>query len=809
MKKSLLKKFLYPTITLASCAAIVAPLTSCSTNAVVVDDDHATTIEQLKAETTTVKFSQTAGVTIEGATTIKVKKGTVWAQVKQPKATKGGLKFKYWSLEEDGDAISWDYRITDATTVYPIFEDKLLLSNCIGISVIESTELSFAWTGTATPESINIQYSDNYGEDWTTVGTSSKYELKPGDNVFLRGLNDPNPEVEEDEHFSFGENNYASIKFSEEGAVNIAGNVMGLIDGASGTIDQIPNNYCFYHLFENNKALKYVSDDFLPATELTPSCYEGMFYGCTSLVMAPNLPATVIAPTPATANAEYQDNCYKELFYGCSSLKYIKLAFTENFNTCFDDWVNGVSGSGEFVYAGTDTTQGVDAIPTGWKIEQKTTSIAIKCVDQMYLIDEHQDQYKFTLNHPYQFKADIQPASASQTLVWHSDNTSIASINPDNGILTGIAPGTCHIKAISTDGSHIESPEYKIEVKEIDLKKTLIVSAGAERSSVAYNYIGAGVVPQMKYSYNGVDWMKLWPGVPAKIYANSSVYIKGDNIEGLTVDGVADVSHTHFTFGTLNDTETGTWYGNVNLSGSVMGLMDDGRNELKQMGYKVEKDPVTEEETVVEDDYCLAQLFSGGNKVINIIEKDSQGNAIPFLPCTNLSAGCYDSMFSSCTELKNAPALPATDLTDCDSCYGSMFYNCQKIGAVPALNATSLADKCYQAMFYDCHSLKTAPALPAVTAFESCYQMMFQYCYQITSVREVGLKTFADTCCFQMYSLWKDSEHRSTIIFQNSSSWFATKIISFPENCFADLTDPVLRMFDGDTPSDKSTWYYR
>lgn len=47
----------------------------------------------------------------------------------------------------------------------------------------------------------------------------------------------------------------------------------------------------------------------LPATTLSDYCYDDMFYGCSSLTSAPELPATTLA--------EY---CYDSMFSGCESL---------------------------------------------------------------------------------------------------------------------------------------------------------------------------------------------------------------------------------------------------------------------------------------------------------------------------------------------------------------------------------------------------------------------------------------------------------------------------------------------------------
>ena len=48
----------------------------------------------------------------------------------------------------------------------------------------------------------------------------------------------------------------------------------------------------------------------LPATSLAINCYRSMFYGCSSLVQAPELLATTLA-----------NGCYQYMFNGCTKLK--------------------------------------------------------------------------------------------------------------------------------------------------------------------------------------------------------------------------------------------------------------------------------------------------------------------------------------------------------------------------------------------------------------------------------------------------------------------------------------------------------
>ena len=76
----------------------------------------------------------------------------------------------------------------------------------------------------------------------------------------------------------------------------------------------------------------------------------------------------------------------------------------------------------------------------------------------------------------------------------------------------------------------------------------------------------------------------------------------------------------------------------------------------------------------------------------------------PELPATTLANNCYYYMFRSCTSLTRATALPATTLKD--SCYYYMFFGCTSLTQAPELPATTLAKYCYGSMFLDCTSLK-------------------------------------------------------------------------------------------------------
>ena len=62
-----------------------------------------------------------------------------------------------------------------------------------------------------------------------------------------------------------------------------------------------------------------------------------MFYGCTSLTTAPELPATTLAM-----------GCYDKMFYDCSNLsKVTMLATTYSANWCLANWLDNAGTSAQ------------------------------------------------------------------------------------------------------------------------------------------------------------------------------------------------------------------------------------------------------------------------------------------------------------------------------------------------------------------------------------------------------------------------------------------------------------------------------
>ena len=124
---------------------------------------------------------------------------------------------------------------------------------------------------------------------------------------------------------TFGTSNSNYAKFVMTGKIAANGNCMSMLNFS----DKM-TVYAFYYLFD----------------------------GCTSLVNAPELPATVLA-----------DYCYQYMFNGCTKLNYIKVNFSSWIDNTTNNWVAGVSSTGVFnAPSDLPVIVGDSNVPTGWTI---------------------------------------------------------------------------------------------------------------------------------------------------------------------------------------------------------------------------------------------------------------------------------------------------------------------------------------------------------------------------------------------------------------------------------------------------------
>ena len=162
------------------------------------------------------------------------------------------------------------------------------------------------WDGT-------VEYSTDHN-NWTVWdGTEISSNNK---KLYLRGSGNT----------TFYTSKGAHLSLSARAACS--GNMQTLLEYSNPPMG-ISKSSCYRYMFFGCTSLAKAPE--LPATTLASYCYGGMFYGCTSLAKAPELPATTLA-----------DSCYNAMFFGCTSLtKAPELPATTLANDCYGGMFNG------------------------------------------------------------------------------------------------------------------------------------------------------------------------------------------------------------------------------------------------------------------------------------------------------------------------------------------------------------------------------------------------------------------------------------------------------------------------------------
>ena len=193
----------------------------------------------------------------------------------------------------------------------------------------------------------DFQMSFDGGYNWVdyTIGTVIRPNI--GDEVSFRVKSTRTSAQAQDTR------NY--FYFEMTGKIEAWHNVMSLYR-TSDFAKHFPASYAFYSLFYGCTSL--TKAPVLSTTRLAPDCYRDMFYGCQSLTKAPELPATTL-----------RDHCYMSMFSGCQSLKEVRIAATKIASRSLEEWLYGVSATGDFYCDPNATifpTDSASGIPSGW-----------------------------------------------------------------------------------------------------------------------------------------------------------------------------------------------------------------------------------------------------------------------------------------------------------------------------------------------------------------------------------------------------------------------------------------------------------
>lgn len=158
-------------------------------------------------------------------------------------------------------------------------------------------EQTVAITKVGSAPAITMQYSYD-GKTWDAWDLSA-LPFGGSTKVYVRG---------------FGNVNFASYNtrntftFGTDAYVYVSGIAEALLDGEN-EVAEYSKRYTFSLLFNNQTALREADGLRFEAMTNSEACYQSMFKGCSNLLSAPELPATILGYSP-----------YRSMFSGCTSL---------------------------------------------------------------------------------------------------------------------------------------------------------------------------------------------------------------------------------------------------------------------------------------------------------------------------------------------------------------------------------------------------------------------------------------------------------------------------------------------------------
>jgi hypothetical protein len=126
----------------------------------------------------------------------------------------------------------------------------------------------------------------------------------------------------------------------------------------------------------------------LPAMTLASNCYDSMFQGCTSLIQVPELSATTLT-----------EGCYQNMFYGCTSLTQApELSATTLANYCYNGMFSGCSNIPEPKYNISHMTfdQVTSAMQNNYILGAYGTC-EVQCSDKILVAIFDEDNYAWTI----------------------------------------------------------------------------------------------------------------------------------------------------------------------------------------------------------------------------------------------------------------------------------------------------------------------------------------------------------------------------------------------------------------------------
>ena len=519
---------------------------------------------------------------------------------------------------------------------------------------------------------------------------------------------------------------------------------------------------CYCYMFGDCDALTSAPD--LPATTLAESCYYYMFYDCDALTSAPELPATTLAEScysrmfsncdvltsapsalPATTLAK---NCCYEMFCACEALTSApELPATTLAENCYYD-----------MFYGCKAMASAPELPA--------TTLAESCYRGMFY-----NCYALT-NAP-----ELPATTLAENCYYEMFRGCKALASAPQFAATTLAKNCCYYMFCACEAL-TSAPELPAT--------TLAESCYAYMFSGCVNLATTPDLPATTLAescYNGMFYscsaLTNAPALPVTTLAENCYNRMFSGCQALTSAPALPATELVkgcyiYMFSGCVNLATAPELPATTLAESCYEGMFSGCKAFTSAPTL----PLTELAKS-----CYAYMFSNCANLATA----------PELPATTLVESCYASMFSGCAKLTTAPAIHA-NVVGKSSC-SSMFSDCTGITSVdadmlspadPAVQQT-LDYACYQSMFRGCSNLTNAPNLPAKTLALGCYRYMFQECDKlddgpiIEATSAPAATKAEDGCCYRMFYYNKQGH------FGGDLKNITIKLSSIPDYCCKDM----------------------
>ena len=483
------------------------------------------------------------------------------------------------------------------------------------------------------------------------------------------------------------------------------------------------------------------------STILANYAFYSMFSGCTSLTTAPELPPTTLAR-----------NCYNSMFKGCTALTTApELPATTLAEYCYSSMFRSCTALIQTPELPTTYLQsdcydsmfrGCTSLTTAPALP--ATTLATYCYNQMF-----SGCTSLTT-------APELPATILTDYCYFYMFNGCSNLNYVKAMFTDMSATNCvgsWLTGVSPTGTFIKSKDATWTNEQAGIPTGWTVQ------------VEGGVTPEPE---------------PERDYLCFTS--TGDSTVAMTQEGTPDTSANKVIQYKLNDGQWQTWdLSAVTLAdGDKMYLKSDDEIKISEASSTYKQFVMTGSIAASGNIMSLLNFsdtvtFSG---FIYLFSGCTSLTTAPALPATTLKQDCYESIFDGCTSLTTAPALPATTLAD--YCYTSMFYGCTSLTTAPALPATTLKTLCYDKMFYGCTSLTTAPELPATTLVDRCYNWMFKGCTNLNYVKAM----FTDIPDVEYLSEWLAGVSDTGTFVKNSAATWSNTDAKIPTGWTVQTTSP-------------------